>query len=202
MLMTESRSYHHGNLRESLVNAAREVVEQDGYHAVSLRELAQKLEVSRGAPYRHFADRDALLKAVAADGFSQLLETHAAVARAQCDDNKRVQLAGRAFLAFTEEHPRLFMLMFESGLLSQSTVSDELGIKLLATYQAVGSTVSTAMPGADEGKIRLALITMWSTLYGFARLRLESNLMPYMYSGLSKEQIEDAVISAAFSCLC
>lgn len=135
-----------------------------------------------------------------AGGFAQLLQAHAAVAQLECDEQQRARSAGRAFLAFTERHPRLFMLMFESGLLNQSTESDELGARLLATYQAVGSTLSAAMPGADEGRVRLALITMWSTLYGFARLRLESNLMPYMYSGLSNAQIEDAVISAAFAC--
>ena len=197
--MPESTAYHHGNLRESLICAAREVVERDGHPAVSLRELAQALEVSRGAPYRHFADRDALLMAVAASGFRELLQAHAAVVQAHADRRKRAQESGRAFLAFTEAHPRLFMLMFDSGVLPGSSETDELGSELQATYHAVGETVRQAWPHADEARVTLGLISMWSTLYGFARLRLDSSLKPYMYGGLSAAQIEDAVIAAAFA---
>lgn len=197
--MTEHTAYHHGNLRESLICAAREVVERDGHPAVSLRELAQALEVSRSAPYRHFADRDALLMAVAASGFSDLLAAHTAVVQAHADRRTRAEQSGRAFLAFTEAHPRLFMLMFDSGVLPRSGETDELGSALQANYQAVGETVRQAWPQADEERVKLGLISMWSTLYGFARLRLDSSLKPYMYGGLSTAQIEDAVIAAAFA---
>ncbi len=65
-------AYHHGDLKSALITAALAAVEQDGPDAVSLRDLAQSLGVSRAAPYRHFADRDALLAAVAAQGFEDL----------------------------------------------------------------------------------------------------------------------------------
>lgn len=196
--MTEARPYHHGNLRESLIDAALDVVERLGHQAVSLRELAQALEVSRGAPYRHFADREALLKAVAVRGFEQLLQAQADIAQAQPDKQRRVADAGRSFLAFTEAHPRLFMLMFDSTLLDQAPEDDELAASLQANYQAVGLTVGAVMAGASEDRVRLTLITLWSTLYGFARLRLESNLKPYMYGNLSRQDVEEAIIAAAF----
>jgi len=196
--MTEARPYHHGNLRESLIDAALDVVERLGHQAVSLRELAQALEVSRGAPYRHFADREALLKAVAVRGFEQLLQAQADIAQAQPDKHRRVADAGRSFLAFTEAHPRLFMLMFDSTLLDQAPEDDELAASLQANYQAVGLTVGAVMAGASEDRVRLTLITLWSTLYGFARLRLESNLKPYMYGNLSRQDVEEAIIAAAF----
>lgn len=197
--MPEHTAYHHGNLRESLICAAREVIERDGHAALSLRELAQALEVSRGAPYRHFADRDALLMAVAASGFRELRHAHASVVQAHADRRQRAEESGRAFLAFTEAHPRLFMLMFDSGVLPCSSETDELGSELQATYQAVGETVRQAWPQADEQQVKLGLISMWSTLYGFARLRLDSSLKPYMSGGLSPAQIEAAVIAAAFA---
>lgn len=196
--MTEARPYHHGNLRESLIDAALDVVERLGHQAVSLRELAQALEVSRGAPYRHFADREALLKAVAVRGFEQLLQAQADIAQAQPDKHRRVADAGRSFLAFTEAHPRLFMLMFDSTLLDQAPEDDELAASLQANYQAVGLTVGAVMAGASEDRVRLTLITLWSTLYGFARLRLESNLKSYMYGNLSRQDVEEAIIAAAF----
>ncbi len=181
-----------------LIDAALQIVERDGHQAVSLRELAQVLEVSRGAPYRHFVDREALLKAVASRGFDQLLQAQAVITQTQPDEVQRVRDSARAFLAFTEVHPRLFMLMFDSTLLSQAPEGDELAARLHANYQAVGETVGAAMQGADDARIRLTLITLWSTLYGFARLRLESNLKPYMYGTLSRQEVEDAVILAAF----
>src|ERR1700678_4347619 len=70
--MTKS-TYHHGTLAPALVEAALKQVEQGGAEAVSLRDLAQSLGVSRAAPYRHFPDRDALLATVAARGFEDLL---------------------------------------------------------------------------------------------------------------------------------
>src|ERR1700730_569414 len=64
--------YHHGDLRAALVKAATAEIERGGYEALSMRELAASLDVSRAAPYRHFADRKALLAALAAEGFDKL----------------------------------------------------------------------------------------------------------------------------------
>jgi AcrR family transcriptional regulator len=197
--MSQSTPYHHGNLREALLGAAQQVVESQGHQALSLREIAQELEVSRGAPYRHFADRDALLKAVAASGFTQLLDAHAGILEQYQDRQQRALESGRVFLAFTQAHPRLFMLMFDSGVLPTASDSDELGKQLKKTYETVGATVREAWPEAPDDEIRLALISMWSTLYGFARLRLDLSLKPYMYGDLSPQQAEDAVLHAAFA---
>src|ERR1700756_4893606 len=71
-LMKDDSSYHHGDLHAALVKAAAAEVERGGYENLSLRELAESLGVSRTAPYRHFADRRALLAAVAADGFERV----------------------------------------------------------------------------------------------------------------------------------
>lgn len=197
--MTTSTPYHHGQLREALLNAAQQVVERDGHQALSLRDLAQGLKVSRGAPYRHFADRDALLMAVAAQGFVQLRDAHAGVVGLYQDLRKRAVESGRVFLEFTKAHPRLFMLMFDSGVLPSADESDELGKQLRLTYESVGATIKGAWPNAPEEQLQLALISMWSTLYGFARLRLDSSLKPYMYGTLSSRQIEDAILRAAFA---
>ena len=69
-------TYHHGDLRAALLKVATAEIERVGYESLSLRELAEKLGVSRAAPYRHFADRRALLAAVAAEGFDELTAIH------------------------------------------------------------------------------------------------------------------------------
>ena len=74
--MKANSTYHHGDLRAALLKVAAAEIERVGYESLSLRELAEKLGVSRAAPYRHFADRRALLAAVAAEGFDGLTAIH------------------------------------------------------------------------------------------------------------------------------
>src|SRR5258708_8818227 len=73
---TDRSSYHHGDLRAALIRAAAAEIERGGYENLSLRELAGTLGVSRAAPYRHFADRRALLAVLAARGFDELTAIH------------------------------------------------------------------------------------------------------------------------------
>lgn len=197
--MSETKTYHHGNLRQALINAALEIVERDGYQALSLRELAQTLEVSRGAPYRHFADRDALLATCACEGFRLLLANHQAVVAGHGSAMEKAHAMGRAFLAFAEERPGLFVLMFDSGQLNQAQENDELGSLLRQTYEEVGGSVATTLPEPDPRQVTLRMIAMWSTLYGYARLRQSNMLKPYMQEGVSANEAELAVVEAAFA---
>lgn len=199
--MSETKNYHHGNLRQALIKAALEVVERDGYQALSLRELAQLSGVSRGAPYRHFADRDALLAACASEGFRQLLAAHRKMAETQYKPLARAHAVGAAFIAFAEARPGLFMLMFDSGLLNQAQDNDELGELLRQTYEEVGATVAATLRDADSRTLRLRMIGMWSTLYGYARLRQGNMLKPYMLEGVTAVQTRQAVLEAAFGTL-
>lgn len=70
----QTGSYHHGDLRAACLRAARELLEEDGSAALSLRAVARRAGVSATAPYRHYADRDALVSAVAAQGYRELAE--------------------------------------------------------------------------------------------------------------------------------
>src|SRR6202047_4631865 len=94
----EDRSYHHGNLREALIAAASKQIEQIGFEVLSLRDLAASLEVSRAAPYRHFADRRELLAAIAADGFKHLERAANAAMAREATPSSRLGAGARAFL--------------------------------------------------------------------------------------------------------
>ncbi|NWL77735.1 hypothetical protein DM872_12810 [Pseudomonas taiwanensis] len=195
--MNETRAYHHGNLRQSLIDAALEAVEQNGYQELSLRDLAQALEVSRGAPYRHFADRDALLRACAGEGFRRLLQAHRNVAAGTGTAQDKARAACQAFLAFAESQPGLFLLMYDSGLLQQAEDEDELGGLLQSIYAGIAATLQEALEETDDDRLQARLIAMWSTLYGYARLRQSRMLKPYMLGSLTREQTEAAVIASA-----
>src|ERR1700716_321467 len=105
--MSTSPSYHHGDLKAALLQTAGETLEKQGLALISLRETARRAGVSHNAPYRHFPDREALLAALAAEGFAMLGERLR-------DQPGRVM--GEAYVRFALEQPQRFRLMF-GGLL-------------------------------------------------------------------------------------
>jgi AcrR family transcriptional regulator len=76
-VVTIKRAYHHGDLRAAILKAAASEIERDGFETLSLRQLAASIGVAHSAPYRHFVDREALLAALAALGFDELLKRYA-----------------------------------------------------------------------------------------------------------------------------
>ena len=107
-------SYHHGDLRNALVNIGVAMLAEEGVEALSLRGLARRAGVSHNAPYQHFADKDALLAAIAEQGFGLLAD---AIESSQTDagtDSFRERLiaAGQGYVRFAIEHPHHFRLMF------------------------------------------------------------------------------------------
>jgi len=111
----EGRSYHHGDLRAALLRAALELLAERGEAGISLREVARRAEVSHNAPYRHFADREALLAALAEQGFSELL-VRLQVAADGLAAAQRLAALGRCYVAYALEQRGLFRLMFASAL--------------------------------------------------------------------------------------
>lgn len=193
----KANTYHHGNLRQSLLEAALEVVETSGYQHLSLRELAEKLEVSRGAPYRHFADRNSLLEAIACEGFQLLLSDCREIAGNSNTPMLKAEQVCRAFIRFTEQHTELFMLMYDSGMLSNLEEQSQLETLLRATYGEVGNLLEAALPGLPSEQLKARLISMWSTIYGYARLNQSSMFKPYMLGQLNQQQVLDTVIATA-----
>jgi AcrR family transcriptional regulator len=107
------RPYHHGNLRAALLAQAERALREQGLDGLSLRELSRQLGVSHAAPRRHFADRQALLDALAESGWARLgAEVRAAVQRAGTDYEARLHAAGRAYVRFATRDAALLEVMF------------------------------------------------------------------------------------------
>jgi AcrR family transcriptional regulator len=156
--------YHHGDLRAKLTQAATEILEEQGVTALSLREVARRAGVSHNAPYRHFADRDALLAALAAEGFAQLagmLEEAGARGPRQ---------RGEAYVRFALEHPQRFRLMF-GGTLRLDAHAD-LREAAARTYDGlVRAFASLAGPiGAPA-----AAAGAWAMVHGLSQLLLDGH---------------------------
>src|ERR1700749_4139848 len=117
-------SYHHGDLRQALVQAALKEVEQGGPEAISLKALAKDLGVSQPAPYRHFADRDALLQAVTAEAFRQF---NAILRESIAKPSKRSKLSrfAQAALDFGLRRNGIYRLMFTSRVMACAAKDSE-----------------------------------------------------------------------------
>ncbi len=187
--------YHHGDLRAALVKAAAAEIERGGYEALSMRELAASLDVSRAAPYRHFADRKALLAALATEGFDGLTTIYRKVIAAVKNPQARLAAAGRAYLAFAAERLQLFRLMFASDLFGGGPADPALIKAAGDCYTVFEGLVAATLDEPDESAIKAATIAMMSATYGFALLRMGDRLRPFMYGRLTQGELIDAVLS-------
>jgi AcrR family transcriptional regulator len=196
-LMKDDSSYHHGDLHAALVNAAAVEIERGGYESLSLRELAESVGVSRTAPYRHFADRRALLAAVALDGFERLTAIYRRAMGSGKNPRDRLAAAGRGYLRFAAERPQMFRLMFVSDLLGGGTVPPNAALIDAAgeCYFVFEKIVAATIDNPDDRTIKAAAIKIMSTGFGFALLRMNHRLKPFMYGPLTQNELVDAVLS-------
>lgn len=160
--------YHHGDLKRALVEAGLSALaEEGGPDKLSLRGLARRVAVSAMAPYRHFEDREALLAALAGEGYRMLGEAMRQAAEAAPAD--RMRAIGEAYIRFALAHPPLFRLMF-GGAIPFGRRHPELN---LAADAAFG-----VLRGEMEGRpSRYASpLAAWSTVHGLAMLLIEGRL--------------------------
>jgi AcrR family transcriptional regulator len=167
---TAAPSYHHGDLPAALVRSALELLEE-GAPDLSLRAVARRARVAASAPYRHFADRDALLAAVAAIGYAELAQDLAAAhpAPATPDDLADVAVA---YVQFALRRPALFRVMF-------SEPCDHLNPQRVAATQAITAYVNAIVTGAFPSAEPEAMATaVWALVHGLAFLFLDGKLEP------------------------
>src|SRR5690349_19681653 len=126
-------TYHHGDLRDALVQAALREAEQGGPEAISLKALAKALGVSQPAPYRHFADREALLQAVTAEAFRQF---NAILREAIDKPSQRSKLSrfAQTALDFGLRRNGIYRLMFASRTMACAAADSELHIAAHETF--------------------------------------------------------------------
>jgi AcrR family transcriptional regulator len=190
-------AYHHGDLKSALINAALGAVEQGGPDAVSLRDLAQSLGVSRAAPYRHFADRDALLAAVAAKGFEALVAVYENALAGPGDGRERMRRSLIDYLEFARRRPGLHALMFESDFLQRKPPPRVMIGPADRAYELLWEAVEGAFPGADPVWVRARAATMLSTVVGYRVLDNIGRFKPHMVDPLTPADLLDAVLEAA-----
>ncbi|MFF9624018.1 TetR/AcrR family transcriptional regulator [Streptomyces griseosporeus] len=168
--MPQASAYHHGDLRAACLRAARELLEEDGSAGLSLRAVARRAGVSPTAPYRHYADREALVSAVAAEGYRELTE-HLKAAHPAPSTPDDLAAVAVAYVRFALEHPAMFRVMFAEPC---DPTSEERVAATAAISAYVQGIVRDAFPGADD--TGALATTVWALVHGLAFLHLDGKL--------------------------
>jgi AcrR family transcriptional regulator len=173
--------YHHGNLKEELLQTASEMIDKDGLDSITLRDLTQRLGTSRTAVYRHFASKEALILGVIENGYGQLdlMFTPIFQDRTQSVE-ERFNAMARAYLNFAIEHPNLYRLLFGDKYHQER--------EELCDYkdenQATGlyALINLLLEAQEEGIIApvnpmVQAAMAWASIHGLASLLIDGHLM-------------------------
>ncbi len=173
--------YHHGNLKEALLQTALEIIDSEGLDTITLRDLTQRLGTSRSAVYRHFTSKEVLILGVIEKGYEQLNllftpifqdRTHTVV--------ERFDAMGRAYLNFAIEHPNLYRLLFGEMYRKEREEICDYKDETLATglYALIGLLIEAQEEGiiVCENPIVQAA-TVWASIHGLASLLIDGHLL-------------------------
>jgi len=192
--------YHHGSLREAMLEAAERILERDGIAGLTLRAAAREAGVSHAAPKNHFGDIRGLLSELAAVGFARF--GAALVANTREGDTTKARLAaiGHGYVTFAQQNPGLFLLMFRGERLDfrrpALRAAGEAALGVLAGTLGTHGTPVTPLTLSRAAQITAA----WSLVHGFAMLMLDGRLKPLvgrMPDGTDEMNLLAAVLSGA-----
>jgi AcrR family transcriptional regulator len=178
-MRTRPPSYHHGNLRQALMDEAVAMSHEYGHEAWSLRELARRLGVSSGAPFRHFADRAALMAAIAEEATLKLrLRVARDQHRAGAQPAARLKALGHSFIDWALDQPAQFRIVSDRRLFNFDQSGSlqvhfhavrELTMQLVKQAQACGQLPRTA-------STQDLALTLRATAYGLVRMHIDGQL--------------------------
>ena len=190
--MTGTRKrYHHGNLRQALIDAAFAHVDREGPDSLSLAQLARTLKVSQPAPYRHFADRDALLAAVAEHGFREFT---ARLEQAAASGRRSGMLArmAQAYVEFGTMRQGIYRLMFASPVLLDAAPEGELATVARDSFLLLVNAVDDAR---DERERTRRALRIWVGLHGVVMLS-NQGLLTGEVTGVKLSELVESLLDA------
>lgn len=170
--MPERRPYHHGNLREVLVEAAITLIEESGPQGFTLAEAARRAGVSAAAPYRHFKGRDDLLEEIAKRGFAIFADLMwTAWGEGQPNPLAAFSRLGQCYLDFARDRPAYYMAMFESGVsVVPNTELGDLAESGFGALLAAAEALSAPLPKDRRPPPRMFANHIWAMSHGVVEL--------------------------------
>ncbi len=163
-----SKTYHHGNLRQVLLEAAQTLTAEVGIDGFTLREVARRAGVSHAAPYNHFADKTALVEALAVHAFQELANALRIAVNKHATPLSALEEIGVAYVRFAYQHPNEFRFIFRNDLRpSAESATNQAGER---AYAVLLETMKSAQSFLASKDIELLALTAWSTSHGLATL--------------------------------
>lgn len=166
------RGYHHGNLREALIQAALSLIAEKGPSGFSFADAARSAGVSSAAPYRHFRDREALIADVARRGFELFAERlDGAWDDGRPDTFTAFENTGRAYLAFAREEPAHYSAMFEAGVdLDADAELRRAADRAFVVIRKSAEALCALAPAGSRPPAMMVALHLWSMAHGIASL--------------------------------
>jgi len=191
------RDYHHGNLKNALIEAAISQIANHGARALSLRELSRSIGVSHASTYRHFPNKESVLAAIAEQGFEKLTRAMETAARPHAGDPlEMLQATGVAYVEFGVTYPHHLQVMFGDLI----THHEDYPALLESSKKAYDVLVSVVREGQQTGRIgaqneRLVTLAAWSQVHGLAMLIASGRIRPEGAERIDHKSLAGSVIA-------
>ncbi len=187
-------SYHHGNLRNALIETGIELINREGLEKLSLRKVAALCGVSQAAPYSHFKNKEDLLMAMqeyVTDQFMVELN-NAAASCADSSDPYGLILMGKAYVAFFIDNPQYFSFLFSQPVVTVDLSLEDDASHNFPPYELVKKTVLAVFgkSAMTEEKLQDTIIALWAAVHGLASIATMKNVR---YDKDWKAKIEDII---------
>lgn len=178
--LSRKRAYHHGNLRETLVEQGLQLLQTDGVSALSMRGIAKRIGVSQTASLHYFRDKAGLLAAIAAEGFRRLLALRTERLATCTDPAQRLLTAMVVYVEFAVEHPGLFHLMYGPEIPNKDKYP-ELEEAATRSYRLLESCVADYLQAIRQPieSRRDATLAAWTACHGLATILLDQQSSPW-----------------------
>ena len=187
MKKKKRKSYHHGALKDELLDVAEELLVERGIEGFTLRECARRAGVSHGAPAHHFGDATGLLTELAATSFEELDELMTRYRDEAKDPFAQFVATGLAYVDYALHHRARFQVMFRSDRLDFT--NQRLGEAAVRTYRQLEETLA-ALPATGELSLTERASMAWSMVHGFAMLSLENEKFSQAQGKRTREAVE------------
>ncbi len=186
--MEQELAYHHGDLRRALIAAAREMIEADGVGQLSLRKVARSANVSHAAPYHHFKDKEALLAAVAEEGFVDLRAAVLRSTKGLPNPSAAFQEAAIAYVVFAVRHEKLFRVMFGPQLALKSE-HPSLETAAAAAFEMIEAGHRRLGSSGDvpDQRSKTLSIASWAVVHGLAVLLIDNQVGQAKVEDIARE---------------
>jgi AcrR family transcriptional regulator len=176
--MPRKKTYHHGDLKNALIEAGADILAKDGVSGLSLRKVAQKAGVSHTAPYAHFADKQALIAAISTDGYRRLYEALVATTQQYADDPARQLIEGAwAYVQFAVNDTDYFKITLSGAIEKEKDYPAFVEISQ-RSFALVVQIVEACQQAKilKRGPSDLIAVGVWSLIHGFVSLFLEDQI--------------------------